>query len=414
MPAAVAPVAEAERLQALDVLRGFAILGILLMNVSMFAMPYAAYFNPYALGEPSFRDLLIWSADHLFADQKFMTIFSFLFGAGVLLMTTRAEESGVKPARFHYRRMAWLLVFGLMHAYLLWHGDILVFYAVCGMVIYPARRLRARTLTVLGITMLGIGSAIMLAGGLTMPTWGADEIADWQRFWNPPSAEIAAETSAFQGGWLSQQPWRTQYSAESHLEDIVFWGLWRAGGLMLLGMALLKSGVISGRRTRRFYARLTAAGFAVGLPLVTWGLYRQNATGWNVRDGFFIASQWNYWGSVLVALGYIGLILMIWQAAPASGAMARLAAAGRMAFSCYIFETLVATTVFYGHGLGLFGRVDRLQQLLFVVGVWVVILIVAPLWLARFRYGPLEWAWRSLTYGRMVPMARQSHVAAAV
>ena len=114
-----APVAETERLQALDLLRGFAVLGILVMNIQLFTMPNAAYFNPYALGQPSGTDLTIWSIAQVLVEQKLMTIFSLLFGAGILLMTDRVEHSGLKPARVHYRRMVWLLVFGLIHAYLL-------------------------------------------------------------------------------------------------------------------------------------------------------------------------------------------------------------------------------------------------------------------------------------------------------
>ena len=408
MRTAALPVQDSERLQTLDVLRGFAVLGILVMNIQLFTMPYAAYFNPYALGVPPVADLWIWSISHVLADQKFMTIFSLLFGAGVLLMTTRAAEKGASAARLHYRRMTWLLVFGLAHAYLLWHGDILVLYAVCGMVVFPMRRLSPRTLAIVGVAFLAVGSAISLAGGLTMGAWPAEAIADWQQFWSPSPEELAAETAAFQGGWLEQQPWRVGYSAEFHLEDILFWGLWRAGGLMLLGMALFKWGVLPGARRPAFYAQQTAIGLGVGIALVAWGLMQHHATGWNMRDSFFLVGQWNYWGSILVSLGYIGLLVTIWKAGVARGLTARFAAVGRMAFSCYIVETLVSTLVFYGHGLGLFGTVDRLQQMVFTFAVWVVLLVVAPLWLARFQYGPLEWLWRSLTYGRFEPFGRHA------
>jgi uncharacterized protein len=258
--------------------------------------------------------------------------------------------------------------------------------------------------------MLAIGSGISLAGGLTMDSWPAEEVAEWQKFWNPSAAELAAETAAFQGSWLDQQPWRGSYSAEFHLEDILFWGLWRAGGLMLLGMALFKQGVLPGTRTKAYYVKQAAGGFGIGLPLVVWGLFQHHATGWNMRDSFFLVAQWNYWGSILVSLGWIGVLLALRNAESLRPLLARLSAAGRMAFSCYIFETVISTLAFYGHGLGWFGSVDRLQQMLFTVGVWLVILIVAPLWLARFQYGPLEWIWRSLTYGRAEPFVRREAV----
>ena len=408
MPTGAVPVPESERLQALDLLRGFAVLGILVMNIQMFTMPMAAYFNPHALGEPTFRDLAIWSINHVLADQKFMTIFSLLFGAGILLMTTRAAERGARPALLHYRRMGWLLVFGLVHAYLLWHGDILVLYALCGMLVFPARRLAPSTLLTIGLVTLAIGSALSVAAGMAFSGAPPEALRQFQSFWSPSAEEIAAETAAFRGAYVEHLPWRAAYAFDFQTTELFMWGLWRAGGLMLLGMALFKFGILSGARPRGFYARQGAVGFGIGVPLVAWGLYRHHATGWNVIDSFFIGSQWNYWGSILVSLGWIGLLLTLWHAGAFRALIERLQAVGRMAFSCYILETVISTLVFYGHGLGLFGTVDRLQQMLFTVGVWVILLTVAPLWLARFGYGPLEWIWRSLTYGRFDPIGRRA------
>src|SRR5687767_323319 len=146
-----APVSVPERHEAIDFLRGCAVLGILVMNIQSFAMPFAAYFNPTALGDRGPLDFAIWLGSHLFFDQKFMTIFSLLFGAGIVLMTTRAEQRGARTAVVHYRRMFCLLVFGLIHAYLIWYGDILVLYAVCGSIVYWFRRLRPGALLVLGL-----------------------------------------------------------------------------------------------------------------------------------------------------------------------------------------------------------------------------------------------------------------------
>jgi uncharacterized protein len=303
--------------------------------------------------------------------------------------------------------MGWLLVFGLAHAYLLWHGDILVLYAICGMLVYPARRLGPRALLALGVVVLAVSSVFSVTAGVTMDTWPREAVADFERYWQPSADQLAAETAAFQDGWASQQPWRAGYAFDFHSSDVLFWGLWRAGGLMLLGMGMFKLRVLSGGRTPSFYAAQMAAGLSIGLPLVGWGLYQHHVTGWNMRDSFFLVAQWNYWGSILVSLGYIGLLMALWQAGAVRGLFARLAAAGRMAFSCYIFETVISTLVFYGHGLGMFGRVDRLQQMLFTVAVWAIILTAAPLWLARFRYGPLEWVWRTLTYARREPFVRR-------
>jgi uncharacterized protein len=405
--ARVAPVAEPERFEALDVLRGCAVLGILLMNIQMFSMPFSAYFNPTALGAPSARDYVIWCTLHLLADQKFMTIFSLLFGAGVFLMTSRISERGGRPAVMHYRRMGWLLVFGFLHAYLLWHGDILVLYALCGLWIYPARRLAPRRLLTLGAVVLAIGSSLSIVAGLSMRFWPPEQVTLLtEEFWSPPAARIEQEIAAFRGGWLAQLPWRAAFAFEFHMFDIWFWGIWRATGLMLAGMALCKLGVLTGERPGSFYNRLATLGLTTGLPMVAFGLVQSHSSGWNVRDAFFLGLQWNYWGSLLVSLAWMSLILRWWQARAARGLITRLAAVGRMAFSCYIGETIICTTVFYGHGLGLFATIDRLGQMLVTIAVWSVLLVAAPLWLARFRFGPLEWVWRLLTYGHIEPIGR--------
>src|SRR5262245_908492 len=179
-----------------------------------------------------------------------MAIFSMLFGAGIVLMTGRLEDRGVGPARVHYRRMFWLLVFGLVHAYLLWHGDILVHYAICGMLVFLARRWRPRTLVTIGIAMLVVGTAISLVSWLSWPSWPDAAKAEWQTYWQPSAAAIAAELAAFKGGWLAQEAWRAAASLSSHLGDTITWSVWRAGGLMVLGMALLKSDVVTGKRTQ--------------------------------------------------------------------------------------------------------------------------------------------------------------------
>ena len=403
MHTAVAPVAESDRYEAMDVVRGVPVLGILILNIQSFAMPMAAYFNPTALGEPSASDFFIWSVNYVLADSKFMTMFSLLFGAGVLLMTGRITERGGRPALIHYRRMFWLLVFGLAHAYLIWYGDILVLYAICGLLVYPARRLAPRTLAILGVAFLSVTSLIA-AGATFMPPEQLRELND--TFWRPPPDRIAREIAAFQGGWLAQTPERVAHSWEFHAVGLWAFGIWRAGGLMLIGMALLKWRVLTGEREPAFYGRLAAAGLALGIPVVGWGLARNNVNGWTI-DAFFLGGQWNYWGSVLVSLGWIGLVLRLWRAGFANGLFRRLAAAGRMAFTCYILETLICTTVFYGHGLGLFGTMDRFGQMLVVFAVWVVILLMAPAWLARFRFGPLEWLWRTLTYMQPAAMLRR-------
>src|SRR5438046_2779024 len=154
------PVAETERIVPMDVLRGFALLGILVMNIQSFAMVGAVYDNPTAYGDLKGANFLVWLLSHLLADQKFISIFSMLFGAGILLLWQRAEASGGRPARLHYRRMSWLILFGLLHAYLLWYGDILVIYGMCGLFVYLFRRKSPRTLFATALVFAMVGSLV--------------------------------------------------------------------------------------------------------------------------------------------------------------------------------------------------------------------------------------------------------------
>jgi uncharacterized protein len=400
------PVTASDRHAVIDFLRGLAVLGILVMNIQSFAMPFALYFNPTALGPPQPLDFTIWMTSHLFFDQKFMTIFSILFGAGVLLMTMRAEERGGRVARLHYGRMFWLLVFGLIHAYLIWYGDILVLYAICGSIVFLFRRWRPLTLTIAGVIVLAVSPILMLLGFSAMdsaPPEARQEILD---FWSPSSALVQQEITAFRGGWLRQLPLRASLAWDFHSFEIWMWGIWRAGGLMLIGMALLKWRVLTAERHRDFYPRLFVAGWMLGLPIIILGVVRMSQSGWDAMYSFLIGFSYNYWGSVLVSLGWIGLFVGLWITEALGGLAARLVAVGRTAFSCYILTSLVCTFIFYGHGLGLFGRVGRPGQIGVTLLVWTILLIVAPLWLERFRFGPLEWLWRTLTYGERQPMRR--------
>ena len=400
---AAGPVEAGGRIASLDVLRGFALLGILVMNIQLFAMPAAAYQNPAAFGDLTGINLGVWAFAHVFFSQKFLSLFSMLFGAGVCLFADRIEARGGRPAGWHYRRMGWLLAFGLAHAYLLWAGDILVTYAICGCLVYLLRRCRPRTLLVAGLATLAATSLLLVAAGsaLTLPEVPDEAISEIERGWTPDSPALEAEVAAYRGGWREQQPVRAAEALGIHLGLLPFFAIWFCGGLMLIGMALYKWEVLGAARDDRFYRRLASIGLLAGLPLVALGMWWNFAGGWAWQRSMFFGTLFNSWGCIPVALGYLGLVMLAVRRGFLPGLQARLAAVGRMAFTNYLLQTVLCTTIFYGHGLGLFASVERYQQLLIVFAVWAFQLWLSPIWMRRFSYGPLEWLWRTLTYGRL-------------
>ena len=400
---AAKPVEAGGRIASLDVLRGFALLGILVMNIQLFAMPSAAYQNPTAWGDLTGINLGVWTFAHVFFSQKFLTLFSMLFGAGVCLFADRLEARGGRPAKWHYRRMGWLLAFGLAHAYLLWAGDILVTYAICGCLVYLLRRRGPRTLvTVGGASLLATSLLLVLAGSaLTVPEIPEEAISEIRRGWTPDASELDAEIAAYRGGWSEQQPVRAEEAFGIHLGLLPFFAIWFCGGLMLIGMALYKWGVLGAARDDHFYRRLASIGLLAGLPLVAFGTWWNFAGGWAWQRSMFFGTLFNSWGCIPVALGYLGLVMLAVRRGFLPGLQARLAAVGRMAFTNYLLQTVLCTTVFYGHGLGLFASAERYQQLLIVFAVWALQLWLSPIWMRRYSYGPLEWLWRTLTYGRL-------------
>ncbi len=398
------PVVQSARIDSIDVLRGFALLGILVMNIQLFAMPESAYFNPTAYGDLGGANLYVWLGSRLFADQKFMTIFSMLFGAGIVLMAGRAESSR-NATRAHYRRMGWLALIGLAHAHLLWAGDILFLYAVCGMLVYPCRRLSPGPLLAAGTAAVAVGAAVYLAGSVTSE-WPDEALRQFiNESWQPTQSVIDAELAAYRGGWFDQFPYRSATALAFETVIIVLWGGWRAGGLMLIGMALYKLGVFSAQRSPRFYGALIAVALLLAIPVEAYGVVLDFRYGWSVWS-FFQGEQFNYWPSIAVSLGYIGVVMLACRAAALRRITRPFAAVGQMALSNYLLQTVICTTIFYGHGLGLFGSVERVGQFGVVMGVSLVQLIWSPLWLRRFRFGPAEWAWRSLTYGVRQPLKR--------
>jgi uncharacterized protein len=403
---AAAPVAGAQRIETLDVLRGFAVLGILAVNISYFADVSAVSMNPAVREAPSAAGWVVHTLMKVLAEGKFMTLFSVLFGAGIALFSDRVEARGRKPAGLHYRRIGWLWLIGMVHAYAIWYGDILVSYACCAAVAYLGRRWRPRTQLIVA-AVLAAGPALGLLGFAAALPHLPPEAMKGVRAGMAPSAEIvAAEIAAYRGGWLAQMPQRAEESIA--MQTVILWFFTgpRVTALMLTGMALLRLGVITGERRDAFYARLFAAGMAPGLLITVAGVAYSHHQGFSLEHSVLQAEFANYWGSLFMAAAYLAAVALLVRSQAWPGLRRRLGAAGRMAFSNYLGQSLICTTVFYGHGLGLFARVPGEWQALMVAAVWALQLWISPWWLDRYRFGPMEWLWRSLTYAAAQPMKR--------
>ena len=405
------PVKEKERIFSLDVLRGFALLGILLMNIQDFSMPSAAYFNPTAYGNLRGANYWVWLLSHVLADEKFMAIFSMLFGAGILLMTSRIETAGRSAVGLHYRRMGWLVLFGLLHAYLLWDGDILYDYGMCGLLVFLFRKRKPRTLLVLGLLSLAVTPALMFFFGWSVPYWPLDQLQAFREgIWMPTPAMITQALATYRGGWLAQMNNRVPSARQLQTVYFLVWSFWRIFGLMLIGMALFKLGVFSGKRSPVLYWSMIAVAVVAGIPVILYGTHHDFATGWDFRNSFFFGMEYNYWASILVSFGWVGLLMLAAQTSSLNAMTSRLAAVGRMAFTNYIMQTLICTTIFYGHGFGFYGKVERVAQFGIVNAIWALQMVISPVWLRHFMFGPLEWLWRSLTYLEWEPFRRRQSV----
>ncbi len=408
LPIKLGPTDVSRRIVALDVLRGVAVLGILPVNLPFFAMPEAWAIDPVGMGGAGGADLWVWTVTYVLARFKFITIFALLLGAGVLLTSARAESAGRNVAALHYRRMGALAVIGLLHAHVLWYGDILFPYALCAMAVYPLRKVSPKVKLIIaavclllvsgGTIVCGIGWSL---GSVYYPPLTPKVMTHW-------AEQAAVQLQAYRGSWLDQAPHRSMQALMYQTAMMVFLVIWWCGGMMLIGMVLLERGVLTAARSRRFYAVMTAGGFAIGLPICAAGVWFYVRGHLDLMMMKFFGSQPNFWASMLVAAGWIGLVMLACKAATMRRVNDVLAAAGRMALTNYLMQSVICTTLFYGHGLGWFGYVGHATLPAVAAVVWAVQLAYSWLWLRWFRFGPAEWAWRTVTYMKWQPMRRKA------
>jgi len=403
-PTSLSPTTDAGRIVSLDVLRGFAVLGILIMNIQSLSMIGAAYLNPMAYGDMTGINKWVWILSHVLADSKFMAIFSMLFGAGVVLFSERAVSKGRRAGPLHYRRMFWLLVFGMVHAWCIWYGDILVAYALCGMLAFLFRKKSVKTLFIWSGSLLMVPFILYMLTGWSMAFWPPESLEGAMKSWLPNAEQIQNELNLMRGNWMEQLQIRGGMAFFMQTFLFLYFMVWRVLGMMLLGMALYKFGVFSLQRSNKFYLRMLMIGLITGAFLVILGVFQNYKHNFAIEYSMYYGSMFNYWGSIGMALAYIAVIMITCKHGILQWLQNLLAATGRMAFTNYILMSLFGFFIFTGSGLGYFGMVSRWQQILIMLAIWIFILAFSKLWLMRFRFGPLEWLWRVLVYWKFFPI----------
>jgi uncharacterized protein len=427
-PITLAPTAESERIHALDLVRGVALLGILFVNIQVFGEPFGSYTLPHPEPEQGLWGAISYYFVAVFCAGKFYTLFSMLFGIGLAIQWTRAQERARNYTAFGARRMLALMVIGLLHALLIWYGDILFAYSLFGLLTLPLLRARPRTLVAVS---MGVLFAATLAGGvftmLTMfnqpkPTDPAlvntilnPDLPPFQRFWEAFSTQkiqagpadplwTMPETEAMRDGPYSQA-FAFRALSFGFIMLIVLLGMgWTIWSMFLLGIALYKSGAFTTERLG-LHRRFATICLPLGLALVAAGTYLMSKPDKTLPE-LGLAVVLAMPGSVLMSLGYLGSLVLFAHSRVMHGFKAAIARVGRMGLTNYLLESGLATFFFYHWGLGFFGQTTRIERMGLVLAIYLLLIGFSALWLRHFRFGPMEWLWRTLTYLRPQPMRR--------
>lgn len=449
MGASWGPVREENRIETLDVLRGFAVFGILLANIFLFALPTLPSGTPAGEGLGDRAAALLVG---IFIEGKFYTIFSLLFGMGLMLQSRRASEAGRPFAGICLRRLAILFLIGVAHAVFLFHADILAFYALVGTAALPFRRLKPNALLTSAGAVLICGLCVLTAYGFLNPQAPVPTEPDWARLAQSPAPEAPAPTGAPVAGeaaepaispvlaplfahapaltGLSEQEfyafmadqrrvfrsgsWNetARYRAISYfivgMPLRVLFTSWQIMWLFLLGMYFVQKSLLTDPAERPgIYRRMIRIGLPVGGSLQLLGA---GIKAWLPGDPYLLPAFYVcvYVGTLLMGLSYAGgVALLCAKKKEGSNGIRPLAAVGRTALTNYVGQSVVCGALFYGWGLGWFGQLGRAQALLLTLPIFGLQLLLSSLWLRHFHFGPLEWVWKTLTYGRPQPMKRR-------
>jgi uncharacterized protein len=433
---ALRPTRRQDRIAAMDVLRGLALLGILVANITVYGLPEWASFIPLGTAKPVFTgphadvNTAVWFLRWLLIEGKMRALFSLLFGAGVILLTSRIEKRGGSAADIYLRRNMWLTLLGILHAYLAFYGDILYWYGLTALLfLFPCRNLPAATLVKAGVAVLVVNTCFgPFAGGTTRQDFQMHSravaarstathaaLTDLQKAdikawsdrleeWKPGKEAIAADQAAMNSGYVGAQLYSASIVARWEADLYYSLAFCDMLGMMLLGMGLFKSGFLTGERSRRAYALTASACFLVSVPLIAAGTWKA----WDSDFDLLTTDVWMWLpydlGRATGAIGAASLLLLIVKSAALPSLTRRLAAVGQTALSNYLLTTILCKVVLVWGPWQLYGKLEYYQLYYLVLAVWALNLTISPIWLRHFEFGPAEWLWRSLTYWRRQPM----------
>lgn len=395
----VRPLAPQARIRTLDVIRGLGVLGILIVNIQSFALPSAARSAAIAPGDDSIVNRGLWFLIHVLADGKFMAVFSLLFGAGICLISDRIEDIGMNSAPVHFRRMGFLMLVGLLHSYLLWSGDILFAYGLCGSICWFFRKSRALWLFLLGLMALMVGECFTWIVS-TSPAYNLLAVLHevlQEVLQIPTRTTPAQELLAYRGNWMQQMTFRVPSSLDAEFASIWIVVLWRIIGAFFIGMGLMKTRFLLGTSRRDVYRwalLLAAAALLLAASAGCIFVLPGSASANRLLLDFTL----NYWLSIPMAAGWMTTAILLSKLRRFALISSGLQAVGRTAFTNYILQTVICTTLFYGHGLGLFGSLTRSQLMLIVLIIWPFEVMASIFWLRYFQFGPIEWIQRRVSY----------------
>ena len=410
-----------DRIISIDILRGFALLGILIMNITSFAMPSMSYFSPL-IYDVSLPNHIVYCISHVLADQKFMAIFSILFGASAILFINNCLKKGKNPFLLYYSRNFWLFIIGSLHSYYLWYGDILLIYSFCAFFLYFFKNISPQFQFILGVIIyLSPATINFLTYEYVIDHQSKVDQAVIIDHWNPSTLKINEEIEVYRGSYDGQIKYRDKMWSSAEKENskgaigkgiiglsLLIDLLSRSFGMMLIGMSCFSWGIFNNTRSRLYYKNFIIYGFGIGFPLSIIGLFNTYSAEWNWKYVQFLARIPNHLATPFISFGYIGLLMLLIRSDFMSSILERLRAIGKTALSAYLMQTIIATSIFYGFGLGLFGYIDRTGQILIMILIWGLLLFICPLWLKRYQYGPIEWVWRMLTHIRFIHLTKIS------